>query len=265
MQIGDFLTFQQRADIIMDTIDKISNINSDYAPDNSVLSFKTTGYISSNCYGRTYPDFNFEDGDVKCTITIELAEPLYRHGLEDLLINTIAHEYCHYLQLFEMYNVVKFRADQNGEPKVEWQDPAQELYYFGEDHAGHSESWYKFVNVINNKLGLKFPITPKGDELEHNLYHGINKDLTKFVIHCPNNDIPAEYFFESSFKDLLITGDYKLAEAVAAVCLNKARCAKCESLLKIEFTDQAIEREFRSKVNEFIAFIALRNFLGGGI
>jgi len=261
MNVGDFLDQDQRAEIIIDVIDKISQLDASYAPDNSILEFKMEGYRSTHCYGRTHPHFESVNGEPQFKITIEIDEYLYRHGLEDVLINTIAHEYCHYLQLVEMYNSVKINFDaENDQFEVHWKDLEEKEYFSGKNRDGHCGAWYKYVDVVNNGLKLRFPITDHPKTAESNLYAEINNDLTQFVVYCPKHDIPDEHFYETDFVSFA-HDSREAAEAVAATIFGMTSCTKCRSNLQITFMDPKMATTFKTKAKEFLAFLALRRFM----
>lgn len=246
-------------DLAISVIRSIVAIDKNFQPDWKLLSLDLEGYDSTNCYGNTVLRIDRRTG--KPSIVIQVSKYILELGLEELFINTIAHEYCHYLQDVEMLADPRF--DKTAERGKEFADPAVSKYYRADDDDGHGECWFKYVNKVNAALNLKFPITPHPDSLESDLFNTVNADLVTFQLCCPNGCFAPVNFFETNFEDIAIH-DRGAAEHIAAIILledssekSPMTCNECGANIKMRNVglSQVEYFKFKAEALEFLKFL----------
>ena len=246
---GDYLHEYDIMDVVEKTIGEISKLHPDWAPDRSLLSINIVGYDSTRCLGNTKL-YSTPTNEFK--IDISLSKYLLKEGLEDLLINTFAHEYGHYLVNKKML----------GDPRVHFIDgdikfeiPELDKYY--RDDEGHSPCWYEYVNQLTEDLHLRFKITAHPEQAERGLYEKINEPEIVATIYCPNNDIPPIQFYEKDPEAFLQSKDFQGLKAVMGAMRGALTCNVCESTLEITYASEELKQIYQERVRELFRMFIL--------
>ena len=250
--IGDYLPEYDIMDIVEKTIKEISKLHPDWAPDYSLLQISVAGYDSTHCLGNTRL---YGEGADDLKISISLSKYLLKQGLEDLLVNTFAHEYGHYLVLKQMLtdNRVKF---EHGD--IIYEKPELEYYY--RDDEGHSPCWYEYVDKLSTDLHLKYKITAHPQDAENELYEKINEPEIVATIYCPSNDIPPIKFYEKD-PEAFLEKDPQNLKAVVGAFRGSLACKLCDSTLLIKFASEEYEDLYRDKCQSILRMFMLQSFL----
>lgn len=157
-------------------------------------------------------------------------------SLEDIIINNVYHELCHYYQNREAVKTGFYYIDEAGNPQQR-DDKALFDYFVGDD-AGHSECWLKYVRIVNEKLKPAIPVSAHPGPIEIDKYFEVNDENILFTIYCTKCDNKMKFLSYSSLDwDTLPLGF--LAELVKCQKEGKENnYCKCGGCLKIDAKDE---------------------------
>lgn len=177
--------------------------------------------------------------------------------LEDLIVNNVYHEVCHYYQNKEAIRAGFYYFDEDGKP-CQKDDPDLVDYFIGSD-AGHSECWFKYVNIVNSRLNPTIPVNAHPEEIDMNNYFDANQDEVLFTIYCTQCDNKIKFLsysqkdWESLPLGFLTTIIKQQKEG------EENNFCKCGGCLKIDAKDEKILYNILEEENNRFMF----EFLGG--
>lgn len=141
-------------------------------------------YWSTHRQGTT--SFGWDDDDNKFICLISFNGNLFKEGLEDILINTIWHELCHYAVWKELVkrDVMQHQSFDDGpRPFPDREDEYEEANADG----GHGPLWLKFAEQVNNILRPKLQITSHCSQNEiDRLFAAHDDEDIDYEIKCEN-------------------------------------------------------------------------------
>lgn len=201
------------------------------------------GFVTSNCLGVC--GIGTEDGQ-SLVIRVALNRLLYKRELLPLLENNFYHEMCHAFVYLDSLEEGFYYIDDDGVVQ-EAPDLIQQEKYRGDD-GGHTDAWFKYVNLVNEVLGPAIPVTAHPDISDYLFFCDVNKDeaVGKFVGHtagCPE-DNGAEYIFVEDVRSL----EPEFLNLLIRTELGSTRCGACNERLQIEYYDANFEQDLQDAV-----------------
>lgn len=165
---------------------------------------------------------------------IKLNEYLFREGLEDLIINNMYHELCHFLVHRDMIQNKWVEIDPTTKKTIDNRTPEQRRSTTG-DNEGHGEAWLYYADLVNSKLNPAIKITahPETAVFEH--YINSNEDEVQFVIYCEgcHQEIRMlEYDFETDKIPAGLMSDIIHGQDTGH---KNNYCKQCHGNLKVNF------------------------------
>lgn len=177
------LTEQQIEDIITNCLHELESLGPEFRLGDD-LSINLELFDATNVLGSCSLGTDTSTGEF--TQEISFNKHIMFDCLEDLIVNNVYHEVCHYYQNREAIKSGFYYLDEDGIPQHK-DDPDLVDYFIGSD-AGHSECWMKYVNIVNNRLNPTIPVTAHPGDIDINKYFETNQDELLFTIYCDRCD-----------------------------------------------------------------------------
>ena len=225
----------------------LSKINSIFKIDSDIVLFKKQEMTKS--FGFTA----FMVKNNKFQFELNLSSYLFKEGLEPYLLNTVAHEMCHYFALKEAISNGYYSIQDGNEQPVN-NFPNQQLFldYNDERGQGHGIVFFKYAKVLNDKLNLSIPISSHVTTEEMEMLYRQNNYNFALYITCSNCGLVDAYLTLPTPYDF--GGNLKLAakafmsfmtiDAANSSDTNKAICPQCnKGELKIYFKNESDRQE----------------------
>lgn len=216
-----------------------------FRTDNHKLKVKFTinlaGILGTTVLGHCALSIDSQD---TLQLLVEINKLIYNHKLIPLLENNIYHEMCHAFQRLDAIDAGLYEITPEHEVKIIGSDEMQD--YYNAD-AGHSAAWYKYVNVINERIKPTIPITATADEEVFKLFlDESDDDVTAEIIghaeNCPVKDDASIRFYEDSVAQT-IENDDELARLLLAISAGSCKCNGCGKKLSIKFYSDKLKHD----------------------
>ena len=187
-------------------------------------------------------------------------------GLEDVFINNVCHEFCHFILNCQMYEKGYIVIDDNG---MHHEFPSKDIEEAYLANSGHGKLFLELAAEISQKLNLKYQITPTVDNICHMLVDETHSDYWTYKVYCDKCDTELKFYteeFEDFFDDLvqLVDGD-PLQAASFFLQIYKAtfegeenNLCKCNGCLKFASNDGYDLTGFKHKVEGLMSVLFLK-------
>jgi len=206
---------------------------------------------------------SFYNGEVICTITI--SQYIVSKKYEQILRNVIAHELCHAVQLFDLFNdpnwtwITPSRIEFTGGDE---KDKVKLLEKFGEGPKakdGHGQYWLDIAADITKKLKLKYPIT---SHIRSDLFDEIENHAKGHAVYslvCDNCGAVAVWHWKDELDSLAVFPSEEVLILFETLILNKKdnhACAHCNGNF-IPICDDATRKQLEILVGGHMLNILL--------
>lgn len=162
LKVEECITEAEFNNLFNTCIRKLESLGPEFKVDRSLLKLEKP-LDGAEGFGLTefIPEENLR------IIHMSFSRFLYKRGLEEILKNTVYHEFCHF---YQFRDCLKYNIITPGVGVIPDTDPLLINYYIGKrEVGGHSALWWKYVEKVNSQVKPTCPISQyvdKNDEKE---------------------------------------------------------------------------------------------------